>query len=172
MEAPNGLGVLISMILGDPAHIRNLMYGRKRTEIDWKAVTRRAKSHPADAKDEAPNHRTILHMMVPLHPPLEALKAVIDAYPDALEWTEPYCDRNTNRRLRVDPLGLACHCGASIEIVRMILRAKLAHGTVNGGNIITVTRYCLSGKQKSTIQYRKHCLTLLGFMTSLSHSKY
>jgi len=86
-------------------------------EIDWEAFIARTKTHPYEVKVFG----SFLLTVIKRSPPVEALIAATRICPDSALTSE--VGFNVNRRvLLVSPLGLACKCGASFDVIRAILR--------------------------------------------------
>lgn len=88
-------------------------------DIDWNAVTERAREHPNElvVRRGETIVATILHDMIPLKPPTEALRAVIDGHPEALV-------ENIDGS---EALKLACERQASYNVIRTIVEGMCFH---------------------------------------------
>jgi hypothetical protein len=95
--------------------------------VDWEALTHRVNSHPEEVKCQRP---PLLHKVIRLNPPLEALQKVIDADKEALR--EGWSRHGMFLSLSM-PLGVACTSMASLEVVQLILRASLGNTEASPG---------------------------------------
>lgn len=126
----SGSGPLSYSPPDDPHHIWHLV--RSET-VDWDAVKTRAESHGNEAAHKwingpviglerfrsTDNESTLLHhVVVSKNPPVEALRAVIRAFPKALTINWHYSESEA----AFCPLGLACETNASVDTIRTILQ--------------------------------------------------
>jgi hypothetical protein len=93
----------------------------RESPVDWEALTHRVNSHPEEVKCERP---PLLHKVIPLNPPLEALQKVIDADKEALRIS---CHCIYGMPSSFTPLGVACKSMAPLEVVQLILRESLGN---------------------------------------------
>lgn len=92
---------------------------------DWFAVAERARSHPCDASQTGPHGELPLHIMVHRDPSIDAVVAVLEAYPpaSAVPCPGPYVYG------RHPPFLIACYNDLFPAVVRMLFRAYLDHNT-------------------------------------------
>jgi hypothetical protein len=94
---------------------------RPAASVNWKAVIARARHCPDEIEvhwGSFPLETTVLHHIIPMNPPVKALKAILRAYPDALSTS---C-HNEDQGEEFFPLGLACKIDAPFENIRAILK--------------------------------------------------
>ena len=62
----------------------------------------------------------LVHKILPKHPPVSVVSAVVSARPECLTLLDSYRPEG-ERRTDATPLGIACRAGCSLEVIRFLI---------------------------------------------------
>ena len=66
-------------------------------------------------------HPFLVHKILPRHPPVSVVNAVVSGRPECLVLLDTYQAENSPRRVDATPLGIACRSGCSLDVIRFLI---------------------------------------------------
>lgn len=91
------------------------------SEIEWSKLEDLVVECAGTSSAVFREHPFLVHKILPKHPPVSVVNAVVSGRPECLALLDSYRPENSQRRMDATPLGIACRSGCSLDVIRFLI---------------------------------------------------